>query len=112
MMNGMRLLVPALMLAGACIATRAEVDNRAQLRSLSVRLRTDMTEIQVIEEMGVPKETEVGTCTVDRPDGRNGPWMCKIYTYGTVGFGTDGWMWLYFQRGPHGAWRLLLWLIQ
>jgi hypothetical protein len=69
-------------------AERAEADSRAQLWSMTVRLRTDMTEIQVTEAIGVPKQMEVGTCTVDRPDGRTGPSMCKIYT-GTVGFGTD-----------------------
>jgi hypothetical protein len=112
MPRGARLILAALMFTDVCIAARAEADNRAQLWSMTVRLRTDMTEIQVMEAIGAPKQMEVGTCTVDRPDGRAGPWICKIYTYGTDEFGAGGWIWLYFQRGPHGAWRLLFWLVQ
>jgi len=88
-----------------------EEDERAQLRAMSLKLAENMTENQVANAIGAPKEMEVGTCSVERPGGRTGPWMCKTYTYGTPGFATGGWMWLYFQRGPRRDWRLLFWSV-
>jgi len=110
-MNCVRLLLISIMLGGTHLAAYAEEDKWAQLRAMSLQLRGNMTENQVAKAIGAPKEMQVGTCSVDRPDGQSGPWMCKIYTYGTAGFGTGGWMWLYFQRDPHGDWRLLRWSV-
>jgi hypothetical protein len=77
---------------------------QVNLGYLSMYLKEDMTEQQVISATGyLPNKVELQTC-----GGKTAhSWQCRIYTYGNIYYNLT----IFFYQDGRGAWRVNNWYV-